>query len=444
MYTPNCTPNRPFPLKPLVAAVLLVCASGIHSAPILHHSTGKEVTVAPPVDLPVGKVTTVTQHVDRTVVDWKEFSIAEGELVKFMQLDANSVILNRVVGGDPSQILGELQANGRVFLINPNGIVFGAKSQVNVGGLVASTLSLKPGFQGNDDMLELQAETTSGEIKNLGSIHAKDIVFLAPVINNTGSLNASAAVNLIAASEVTANLGGADMVFTVKAGHENALIDQLGSVLAAGGKIVLLATASSNGADSVINTAGINQAFRISIQGDTVQLTGTFNASNSENALQVNARKINQNAALTVAGSSQMIADEVTLGHAGNDFTGQVSLNVNGAAELKDLNSLSVSGKADGLVLNAADIIQTGAVDVQNTTTLTANTVALNNAGNDFKGQVNLAISGNTNLRDANTLTVAGTSATANLNAADIAVNGLTTTGNLNIAATNTAALNNV
>ncbi|MEQ9105824.1 MAG: hypothetical protein RLO04_00005 [Limnobacter sp.] len=90
------------------------------------------------------------------------------------------------------------------------------------------------------------------------------------------------------------------------------------------------------------------------------------------------------------------------------------------------------------------DQTQTGAVDVQNATTLTANTVALNNAGNDFKGQVNLAISGNTDLRDANTLTVAGTSATANLNAANIAVNGLTTTGNLNIAATNTAALNNV
>lgn len=441
MYTPNCTPNRPFPLKPLVAAVLLVCASGIHSAPILHHSTGKEVTVAPPVDLSVGKVTTVTQHVDRTVVDWKEFSIAEGELVKFMQPDANSVILNRVVGGDLSQILGELQANGRVFLINPNGIVFGAKSQVNVGSLVASTLNVDDKFKFKNDkqeieqLIEFKAETSSGKIESLGSIHAKDIVFLAPVIKQNGSLNASAAVNLIAASEVTANLGGADMVFTVKAGHENALIDQLGSVLAAGGKIVLLATASINGSGSVINTAGINQASQISIQGDTVQLTGTFNASNPENALQVNAKRIYQNAALTVAGSSQLIADEVTLYNAGNDFTGQLKLNVKGAAELQDLNSLNVSGKADRLVLTAEEITQTGTLEVGKTTTLTANTVTLNNAGNDFKGQVNVAASVDAHLRDINNLAVTGDVNNATLEGDKLLINGLRAAGDLTLKA---------
>lgn len=437
MYTPNSAPIRPFPLKPLAAAVLLVCASGIQSAPILDTPKNNDITVA----LPDGKITTVTQHVGRAVADWKEFSIAEGELVKFIQPDANSVILNRVVGGDPSQILGDLQANGRVFLINPNGIVFGEKSVVSVGGLVASTLNVDEKFKFKNDkqaieqLIEFKAETSSGEIKSLGTINAKDIVFLAPVITQNGSLNASAAVNLIAASEVTANVGGADMVFTVKAGHENALIDQLGSVLAQGGKIVLLASSTNNGAGSVINTAGVNEASQITVQGDTVQLTGAFTASNPENALQVNAKTIRQLEALTVAGSSQLVADEVRLGNVRNDFTGQVKLNVKGAAELQDINSLNISGKAGSLLVKANSIVQTDAVEVQNATSLTANTVTLNNTGNDFKDQVSLTTSIDAKLRDINDLTVTGDVNKATLEGDTLLINGLRAAGDLTLKA---------
>lgn len=437
MYTPNFTPNRPFPLKPLAAAVLLVCASGIHSAPILDTPKNNDVTV----DFSVEKVTSVTQHAERAVANWKEFSIAEGELVKFMQPDANSVILNRVVGGDASQILGAIQANGRVFLINPNGIVFGEKSVVSVGGLVASTLNVDDKFKFKNDkqeierFIEFKAENSSGEIKSLGTINAKDIVFLAPVIKQNGSLNASAAVNLIAASEVTANVGGADMVFTVKAGHENALIDQLGSVLAQGGKIVLLASSTNKGAGSVINTAGVNEASQITVQGDTVRLTGTFTASNPENALQVSAKTIRQLDALTVAGSSQLVADEVKLGNVRNDFTGQVKLNVKGAAELQDINSLNISGKAGILLVKANSIVQTDAVEVQNATSLTANTVTLGNESNDFKGQVSLATSIDAKLRDINDLTVTGDVNKATLEGDKLLINGLRAAGDLTLKA---------
>ena len=92
------------------------------------------------------------------IINWGSFSIGANEITKFVQQSASSAVLNRVAAGlSPSSILGALQSNGRVFLINPNGIVFGAGSQINVGGLVASTMNLS-----NEDFLAGRMRFTGG------------------------------------------------------------------------------------------------------------------------------------------------------------------------------------------------------------------------------------------------------------------------------------------
>jgi len=90
---------------------------------------------------PAGKTLTIT-NTPGTIIQWQGFSIAADELTRFVQQSSRSSVLNRVVGQDPSSLLGRLESNGRVFLINPNGIVFGQGSRIDVGGLVASTLDL--------------------------------------------------------------------------------------------------------------------------------------------------------------------------------------------------------------------------------------------------------------------------------------------------------------
>ncbi|MBD1922047.1 filamentous hemagglutinin N-terminal domain-containing protein [Microcoleus sp. FACHB-831] len=77
-----------------------------------------------------------------TIINWQGFSINTGEVTRFLQPDAASAVLNRVTGSNPSQIFGALQSNGRVFLINPNGILFGAGAAINVQDLIASTLNI--------------------------------------------------------------------------------------------------------------------------------------------------------------------------------------------------------------------------------------------------------------------------------------------------------------
>ena len=84
----------------------------------------------------------IKQTSDKASVNWNSFSIGSGAKVDVVQNNANSVLLNRVVGNDPSQIFGKLNANGQVILINPNGVVFGKGGSVTASAFTASTFGL--------------------------------------------------------------------------------------------------------------------------------------------------------------------------------------------------------------------------------------------------------------------------------------------------------------
>src|SRR5262245_28639909 len=89
-----------------------------------------------------GNTMDVTTNLNRSLIQWNTFSIGQGGTVNFSQPSSVSAVLNLVMGGVPSEILGAMNSNGRVYLINPNGITFGAGAQIDVAGLVASTLNL--------------------------------------------------------------------------------------------------------------------------------------------------------------------------------------------------------------------------------------------------------------------------------------------------------------
>ena len=119
--------------------------------------------------VPTGNILNITNS-PNAIINWGSFSIGVNELTRFIQQSSSSAVLNRVIGQDPSAILGALQSNGRVFLVNPNGIVFGAGAQVDVAGLVASTLNLS-----NEDFLANRVRFTdgagAGSVINQGTIN---------------------------------------------------------------------------------------------------------------------------------------------------------------------------------------------------------------------------------------------------------------------------------
>ena len=128
--------TAPFKLHPLLALLTVTTTGALFANPQLPQVVHGQATFQQ-----AGKALTVTNS-PGAIINWQQFNIDRGELTRFVQQNAASQVLNRVVGVDPSRILGTLQSNGRVFLVNPNGIVFGPGSQVDVAGLVASTLRL--------------------------------------------------------------------------------------------------------------------------------------------------------------------------------------------------------------------------------------------------------------------------------------------------------------
>src|SRR5260370_14344035 len=91
-----------------------------------------------------GPAVIVNQSSNSAIINWNTFNIGVNESVRFNQPSASSVVLNRVTGGlGPSEILGTLTANGRVFVINRDGILFGPSAVVNTAGFLATTHDIR-------------------------------------------------------------------------------------------------------------------------------------------------------------------------------------------------------------------------------------------------------------------------------------------------------------
>jgi filamentous hemagglutinin family protein len=208
-----------------------------------------------------GTTMTVTQTSAKLGIDWQDFSIGAGHTVNFVQPSSTSVALNRVLGSDPSVIQGALNANGMVFLVNPNGILFTPGAQVNVGGLVASTQGI-----GDDDFAAGRYSfrgTSDAAVTNQGAIHAAQggtVALIAATIVNDGSIVADGGSVLMGAGNtVTLDMGG-PVRLQVDEGALDTLIEQHGAIRADGGHVYLTARAAGDLSSSVINQTGVIEA----------------------------------------------------------------------------------------------------------------------------------------------------------------------------------------
>src|SRR3954463_11189834 len=100
--------------KTLAVLVAASMVNNVHGAPTLPQVVAGQATFAQQ-----GNVFSIT-NAPNTIINWQSFSVNAGEITRFIQQSPDSAVLNRILGQDPSQILGALQSNGHVFLINPN------------------------------------------------------------------------------------------------------------------------------------------------------------------------------------------------------------------------------------------------------------------------------------------------------------------------------------
>jgi filamentous hemagglutinin family protein len=163
-----------------------------------------------------GSMVTVDQYTDKAAINWQSFSIDSCETTEFFQPSSESAILNRVVGYNPSEIYGTLKSNGKVFLVNDNGILVGSTGIINTGSFIASTLDLGTNdFLGYGD-LSFTDWFSNNSVVNYGSITAfnGDIFLIGGNVENIGSLRAE---------KGTVGLAGGDFSVTLKKYGKNRL-----------------------------------------------------------------------------------------------------------------------------------------------------------------------------------------------------------------------------
>ncbi|MBL8329745.1 MAG: filamentous hemagglutinin N-terminal domain-containing protein [Rubrivivax sp.] len=229
-----------------------------------------------------GSTMDIQQSTDKALINWQSFNVGSQASVRFQQPSAQAVTLNRVIGGDASQIAGRIQANGQVFLVNPNGVMFTQGSRVDVGGLVASTLDITDSdFQAG--RYRFTRGNATGKVVNEGSLQAAPgggIALLGSEVVNNGTIRATLGTVALAAGEaVTLSFDGGSVGVQVDPANLRALVENNQLVQAEGGQVIMTARAANALLGAAINNRGTVSASSLVDQGGVIRLVASTGTS---------------------------------------------------------------------------------------------------------------------------------------------------------------------
>lgn len=304
---------------------------------------------------------TITQESDRAIINWQRFNIGSGETTRFVQPGSGAIVLNRVTGGEGrSTIDGALTANGGVWLINPNGVLFGPNARVDVHSLLASAADILDAdfMNGANTRFAFATPTTDADaaIVNQGTITLGEAglgALVAPHVRNEGVIAGRLATVILAGTPTfTLDLTGDGLVqfdatseVTAAPGGAHALVENTGAIRTPGGAVMLSARAAAEVVDEVINSGGIIEATGVSNLNGRIVLDG------------------GDNDRVAVGGSLDVSPGETGASGGSIDVAGQnVRVNATASLDASDGGSISLRAKKD-LGVNAA-IEQTGGTTI--------------------------------------------------------------------------------
>ncbi|MCH8526870.1 MAG: filamentous hemagglutinin N-terminal domain-containing protein, partial [Kiritimatiellae bacterium] len=232
----------------------------------------------------------VSQDTDRLIVNWDSFSVGGGHQVRFDMPGSGSAALNRVLGGSQSMIDGVLQANGRLFLVNPQGIVVGPGGVVRAHSFVGSGLNLSDAdFLGGGD---LRFAGGSGAVVNLGRIEALggDVFLVGGSVRNSGTVTAPGSVGLAAGSDVLIRPSGEERIFVSAGAETGVMVDHTGTIRAGNAEFKSYGSAYT----AAMNLSGLVEAGRISGsagQGDAA-ISGELRSEGGDGEIAITAARL--------------------------------------------------------------------------------------------------------------------------------------------------------
>ena len=240
-----------------------------------------------------GKTMTIDQATAKAIINWDSFDVGSGYTVDISQISKNAAMLARVVGSTPSEIYGALRATGGLYLVNPNGILFGSGAVIDVNKLIASTYDIKDeDFWGGN--LRFQGDSTASVVNN-AVINAASAALIARNVENHGTIQANQAALVGATGPVALdNFGNGGKLSLdlsgLMADSTEATVVNDGTIQAPGGQVVLTADAGR----------GLVQAQEGTVVASFAEFSGKNSALNNLGNLPADAILIDPVASLVI------------------------------------------------------------------------------------------------------------------------------------------------
>lgn len=301
----------------------------------------------------------IQQNTAKGIIDWTSFNIGKGYSVKFKQPDSNSVTLNRVTGSASTNIVGNLTSNGKVFLVNPNGIMLRSGASINVGGLVATTKQINNNDFINDKFIFSSGTNENKQVVNQANIKTSKggfVVLASDRVMNAGRITTPSGKTVLASAEkIVLQLDSSGLKNIAVDGEvANAFVSNSSFISATNGQVYLTALGKDMLMNTVINNNGIIEASGFSDVNPNISINGGSSGK--------------------ISLSGQLIANNPT----GNGGV----VNIDGKhIALEDFGSIDVSGKGNGGVVNIGSK-KTSTLEIKPTSAIFASSITSGNGGN--------------------------------------------------------------
>jgi len=331
--------------------------------------TGGEVTSGSATIATSGNQMTINQSTQSMIANWQSFNIGTDAAVRFNQPNSSSTALNRITDQNPTQILGSLSANGKIFLINPSGILFGRDARVDVGGLVASSLDMLD-HDFLDGKYSFRNSGNAGAILNQGTINAFQggvVALIGPSVINEGAITTpDGGTALGAGNQVSLDFDGDGLInLTVDAGAVDALAENKGIIKADGGLVMMTAKAADALTQSAVNNSGIIEANSFQQRAGRIILDAVGGMTTISGALDVSSSGSN-GGQIVATGDRVMVTSGAHLTSSG--ATGGGDVLVGGSWQGKD----SSIHQATGTIIESGALLEANATDNGNGGTVVA------------------------------------------------------------------------
>ncbi len=325
----------------LVASPLIASTAAMAGGP-----TGGSVAVgSATITTPNANQTVINQSSKKALINWNDFSVSSGSSVIFNQPNSKSLTVNRVTGPNASAIYGELLANGSIWLINANGILFGHGSQINVGALLATTSDITDDdFRKSHNNFSKASSNANASVVNQGTITTAkggSVVLSASHVSNEGVIQANLGkVVLGGASAFTVDMKGDNLLrYQITApvneapkdgqgNPQSALVSNSGTISANGGTVLMTARAAKSVEDNVINNTGMIEATSVSSHNGEIDLdAGPDGTVNAGGTLDASGTAKNQTGgAINITGGTVNVADGAKINASGDAGGGAIQI----------------------------------------------------------------------------------------------------------------------